>query len=89
MTLKRFFACGLPRGPNMRIRLLAAAPVASPSASKPTVALIIDLDADVQFCSLSWFQIAAFQERTHQHPLRRNRQSGALLNLRGSAGCCD
>jgi hypothetical protein len=25
MTAKRFFACGLPLGPNMQIRLLAGA----------------------------------------------------------------
>jgi hypothetical protein len=28
------------RGPNMRIRLLGGVPVAAPSASKPTVALM-------------------------------------------------
>ena len=40
ITLNRFFACGLPRGPNMRIRLLGGAPVAAPSFSNPTVALM-------------------------------------------------
>src|SRR5208283_1785489 len=41
MMLKRFRACGLPRGPNMRIRLLAGVSVVSPSFSKPTVALMV------------------------------------------------
>src|ERR1035437_10273078 len=47
MTLKRFFACGLPRGPNMRIRLLAGAPVALASCSKPTVALMVSRSSDL------------------------------------------
>jgi hypothetical protein len=37
---KRLRVCGLPRGPNMRMRLLGGVPVASPSFSKPTVALM-------------------------------------------------
>jgi hypothetical protein len=37
MTLNKFFGCGLPRGPNMRIKLLAWVPVALRSGSKPTV----------------------------------------------------
>src|SRR5208337_171138 len=41
MMPKRLRACGLPRGPNMRIRLFAGVSVASPSFSKPTVALMV------------------------------------------------
>src|ERR1700730_565622 len=39
MMPKRLRACGLPRGPNMRMRLFGWVPVASPSFSKPTVRL--------------------------------------------------
>ncbi len=38
ITLNRFFAWGLPRGPNIRIKLFAGAPVAAPSLSNPIVA---------------------------------------------------
>lgn len=40
ITAKRLRACGLPVGPNMRIRLFGDAPVSAPSCSKPTVALM-------------------------------------------------
>ena len=33
-------ACGLPLGPNMRIKLFGDEPVLAPSCSKPTVALM-------------------------------------------------
>ena len=39
-TLNKLRACGLPRGPNMRIRLFGCVPVASSGFSKPTVALM-------------------------------------------------
>ena len=40
MISNRFRACGLPSGPNMRIRLLDDLPVSSPSSRKPMVALM-------------------------------------------------
>lgn len=40
MIAIKFFAVGLPLGPNMRMRLLGCDPVASARGPKPTVALI-------------------------------------------------
>jgi hypothetical protein len=50
MTPNRFRACGLPRGPNVGIRLFGCVPVASRSFSKSTVAL--DVGAQGRFAGV-------------------------------------